>query len=383
MENNRFNKRIQLSQSIVTKIAKIDQFNGQWKSTKKLSPTILSKLKSFVIITSTGASTRIEGVMMTDVEIERFLRGLHTTKPQGRDEEEVAGYADVIGRVFDNWKTISLTEGWVLQFHDLLLQFSTKDFDHKGRYKSGDNTVVMVNKKNETVVLFSPTPPFLVAEEMRAIIDWTQSELAQDMIHPILVIANFIFEFLAIHPFQDGNGRLSRVLTNLLLLKSGYSYMPYVSLDEIIEQTKANYYIALRATQKNHKTEKENILPWAEYFVESLLTQTKNISGVLTGQRSEKLLSQKQELVYGLFTADEVLSVADILKKLNNKISRDTIKQSVSRLVTLELLEKAGQARGTRYSRALSGSAAIIKSEQEIKNGEILRGDPRNILLGK
>ena len=349
MEPNRFNKRIPLSQEILAKIAKIDQFKGLWQGSLRISPQILGRLKAWVIITSTGASTRIEGAKMTDEEIARFLRGLSAKAPKNRDEEEVAGYADLIGRIFDNWKTIKLTEGWIAQFHYILLQFSTKDKAHKGKYKSTDNTVVIENDEGEQIVLFAPTPPYLVEAEMREAIEWTNAQLESGDVHPLLVIANFIFEFLAIHPFQDGNGRVSRALTHLLLLRAGYGYVPYVSLDEIIEETKAEYYLALRSTQKNHKTEGENIGPWVEYFLVALTHQVERARAIMDQDQPEKLLSEKQRRIFELFQEGNEMSVADVVARFKGDMQRETIKQALSRLVTLKLLDRVGQGRGTRY----------------------------------
>src|SRR3990167_3221279 len=188
--NNRFNNRIKLNQDILAKIGKIDEFKGLWQGSLRLSPQILGRLKAWVIITSTGASTRIEGAQMSDEEIARFLRGLKGQSPKSRDEQEVAGYADLLGRIFDNWRTLKLTENWILQFHDILLHFAEKDRLHRGRYKSGANTVVMRNKKGEQVVLFKPTPPHLVKPSMEAILEWTNSQFATHAAHPLLVIAN-------------------------------------------------------------------------------------------------------------------------------------------------------------------------------------------------
>ncbi|MDD5528291.1 MAG: Fic family protein [Patescibacteria group bacterium] len=351
MNQNRFNKRIKLTQKILAKIGKIDEFKGLWQGSFKLSPQILGRLKSWVIITSTGASTRIEGAKMTDEQIERFLRGLKAKTPKSRDEQEVAGYADLIGRIFDNYKTIQLTENWILQFHGILLEFSEKDETHRGKYKSANNTVVMNNKKGEQIVLFDPTAPYLVKPEMEAIIAWTNEQLAIGEVHPILAIANFIFEFLAIHPFKDGNGRMSRALTNLLLLKSGYSYAPYVALDEIIEETKADYYLALRAAQKNHKTDREDITPWVEYLLSALVEQTEKARGLMESDQPEKLLSEKQARIYHFFEGGKDIGVAEIYKLLKGKSPKVTIKQSLSRLVSVKLLDRIGQGRGTRYRK--------------------------------
>lgn len=349
MNQNRFNKRIKLTQKILAKIGKIDEFKGLWQGSLRISPQILGRLKAWVIITSAGASARIEGAKMTDEEIARFLRGLKTKAPESRDEQEIAGYADLIGRIFDNYKTIGLTENWILQFHGILLQFSEKDKFHKGQYKSANNTVIMTNKRGEQIVLFKPTPPYLVKPEMEAIIKWTNEQLVAGEIHPILAIANFIFEFLAIHPFKDGNGRMSRALTNFLLLKTGYLFVPYVSLDEIIEETKAEYYLALRATQKNHKTAREDITPWVEYLLGAIIAQVKKARGLMESDQPEKLLSEKQLRIYQLFKSGKEIGVAEIDKLLNGKIPKATIKQALYRLVSLKLLERIGQARGARY----------------------------------
>lgn len=358
MNEKRFNSRIKLNQDILSKIAKIDQFQGLWQGSVRLSPQILGRLKTWVIITSTGASTRIEGSKMTDDEIARFLRGLKTNHPRSRDEQEVAGYADLIGRIFDNWKTIKLSENWILQFHSILLHFSDKDQTHKGKYKDTPNTVVMKNKQGEEVVLFAPTPPYLVKPEMEAAVEWTNEQLEKREMHPLLVIANFIFEFLAIHPFKDGNGRISRALTNLLLLRAGYSYVPYVALDEIIEQTKAEYYLALRDTQKHHKTDGEDVTSWVVYFLDSLLEQTERARRLMENDQPEKLLSEKQLEIYRLFDEGKEIGVAEVTALLKGTIQRDTIKQALSRLVKLKLLERIGQARGSRYRKTQEANSS-------------------------
>ncbi|MDD3292724.1 MAG: Fic family protein [Candidatus Pacebacteria bacterium] len=350
MINDRFNNRIKINQEVIASISKIDQFKGFWQGGINLSPRTLNRIKSWVIITSTGSSTRIEGAKMSDEEIARFLRGLNAKNPKNRDEQEVAGYADLMGRVFNNYKTIKLSENWILQFHEIVLHFSEKDKTHRGKYKMTNNTVVMFNEKGEQVILFDPTPPYLVKPEMHAIIEWTNEQLESGNVHPVLVIANFIFEFLAIHPFKDGNGRISRALTNLLLLKAGYSYVPYISLDEIIEETKADYYLSLRATQKNHKTKKEDITPWVSYFLSVLVEQTNRARKLMESQDPEKLLSEKQSQIYALFSNKE-LGVAELHSFLKEKIPKVTIKQALSRLVKLKLLERIGQARGTRYRK--------------------------------
>lgn len=348
---NRFNKRIKLTQEILSKIARIDEFKGLWQGGLRLNPQILGRLKASVIITSAGASTRIEGAKMSDEEVARLLRGLKSKPPRGRDEEENAGYADLLGRIFDNWKTLKLSENQIYQFHSILLNFVEKDRGHKGKYKATDNAVTTKNEKGETVVLFKPTPPYLVKPEMEQILAWTNEELEKKGLHPLLVIANFIFEFLAIHPFQDGNGRLSRALTNLLLLKADYSYVLYVSMEEIIEEQRTEYYLALWATQKTHKTDHEDITAWVSFFLDVLIKQANRAKKIMEADQPEKLLSEKQSEIYRLFNEEDTLAVSEIDKKLKGKIPQVTIKQALSRLVELKLLERIGLGRGTRYKK--------------------------------
>ena len=335
---------------MVQKIAHIDELKGVWRGSAKLNPHILKQLRQSVIITSTGASTRIEGSRMSDDEVARLIRGLKTKPPKGRDAEEVAGYADLLGRIFDNYKTFKLTEGQILQFHEILLHFSSKDQTHKGKYKSSDNVVVARNDAGEEVVLFRPTPPYLVKKEMDDVFLWTADALDHKTIHPLLIIANLVFEFLAIHPFHDGNGRLSRALTNLLLLQTGYAYIPYVSLEEIIENRKDAYYLSLRETQRHHKTEHEDIGAWITFLLDALLAQAEAARHLIERDEPEQSLSERQIAVLRLFDEGVTLSPKEISHALTD-MPLSTIKQALSRLVKIELLKRIGLGRATRYRK--------------------------------
>jgi len=350
MIKNRLNKRIKLSNKILLRVAEIDELKGRWSGSLSLNPRILGQLRRSVIITSTGSSTRIEGSKMTDNEVDRFLRGLNQKNPKGRDEEEVAGYADILGRIFDNYDSLKITEGGILQFHNIMLKFSKKDELHRGKYKTKDNTVAIVENGKVKEILFSPTPPWLVKKEMDDVLFWLKENLEKKDIHPLVIIANFIFEFLAIHPFEDGNGRLSRALINLMLLQQGYAFAPYVSLEEIIESNQSEYYISLRQTQKNHKTDNENIEPWLLFFLDCVLKQTKQALKLVDGNDPLKLLSEIQKQIYNQFIYDSELSVSEIQNKTG--ISLSTVKQALSRLIEHRLIERFGQGRSTRYKKA-------------------------------
>jgi len=351
MNINNYQKRIKITSGVLKKIAELDEFKGLWHGSLSLSPQILGRLKQSVIITSSGASTRIEGSQMSDQEVGHLLRGLKINPPQNRDAEEVAGYADLLGRIFDNWKNLKITENNILVFHKILLNFSTKDKIHFGEYKRSDNIVVAKNQEGKDKIIFRPTKPYLVKKEMDDIIFWTNAELKKENLHPLLLIFNFIFEFLAIHPFIDGNGRLSRALTNLFLLQSTYSYVSYVSIEEIIEEKKVDYYLSLRATQKNHKTVKADITPWLEFMLDVMIIQKNKVKMIMNMEDPLKLLSMKQIEIYNLFNDENELGVAEINNILKNITPQVTIKQVLSRLFELRLIERIGRGRSTRYKK--------------------------------
>lgn len=340
--------------SLLSKIAKIEEFKGWWKGTTRLNPQALGRLKKSIVVTSTGASTRIEGSHLADKEVERLLKGLRVSKLKDRDSQEVAGYAEVIQEIFDSYRGMSFSEGLILQLHGMLLKYAEKDKHRRGRYKRTPNRVVAFDQEGHENVLFEPTPPHLTPAEMRELIEWTRDDLRSDEFHPILVIALFILEFLAIHPFHDGNGRLSRVLSNLLLAQAGYIYMPYASLEKIIEDHKVEYYLALRQGQKELKSELSDASKWLHFFMDCMLRQIDVLRGFIEGAASkEELLSENQLRVMKLFERHEEITTRLVAEKL--KLSPVTAKQVLGRLATLKLIQRLGAGRSVRYRRIGSG----------------------------
>ena len=213
-----FAKRIeQIPSNIVSKIAKIDELKGRWITGARLSPQVLGRLKRSVLITSTGASTRIEGSRLSDADIEKMIRGINIQKFTDRDKQEAQGYYELLENVFNSWKNLKLSENTIKHFHQELLKYVDKDEKHRGDYKKGENKVHMLDGAGKSIaILFDTVPAYLTPGKMRDLVEWTQKTLKENKYHPLLVIGNFLVEFLKIHPFTDGNGRLSRVLTNLL-----------------------------------------------------------------------------------------------------------------------------------------------------------------------
>ncbi|MBM3261600.1 Fic family protein [Candidatus Kaiserbacteria bacterium] len=350
--NHTFNKRIKdLPESLWALINQIDHLKGQWVGGARLNPQALGRLKRSVLVTSTGASTRIEGAKLSDEDVERLMRGLSVQKFADRDKQEVCGYYELLENVFNSWKHIPFSESAIKHLHSELLKHTSKDELHRGEYKKKENQVHMIDDAGQSIgVLFDTTPAWLTQKEMQELVEWTQAAFKEDEFHPLLVIGNFLVEFLNIHPFEDGNGRISRILTNLLLLKVGYEYVPYVSHEKLIEDNKAEYYLSLRRSQKTVKTDHEDIAPWLEFFLKSLLAQAKEAIELLSRENIEKLLSPKQILVWqflehmGSATPKEISDATGV--------ARPTVSQALGALSRFKKVERVGQGRTTRYRRA-------------------------------
>ena len=345
----RFDTRLEsLPANILTLIASIDELKGRWTAGANLHPQILGRLKQSVLITSTGASTRIEGAKLSDSDVEDLMRGISMQKFKDRDVQEVKGYFELLKNVFDSWQSIKLNEGTIKHFHQEILKYVEKDTFHRGQYKVTENKVQMVDTKGNIVgTIFETTPVYLTPIEMQELVEWTIKATKEQKYHPLLIIANFVVEFLKIHPFRDGNGRISRILTNLLMLQAGYFYMPYVSHEKLVEEKKQEYYVALRKTQITFKSEKPNIAPWLTFFLNIILDQSKQAVELLNADNVEKTLSGKQLSVLEYLQKVKEATPGDIAT--NTKVARPTVNQVLEKLISIKKIERIGMGRSTRY----------------------------------
>lgn len=352
----KFDKRIALiSPEILSKIARIDELKGGWTASANLNPYLLGQLKRSVLITSTGASTRIEGSKLSDEDIEKLIQGLAIQKFADRDKQEVQGYFELLQNVFESWENIKFSENSIKYLHKELLKYVEKDKLHRGEYKRGENKVEMVNTRGERIgILFDTTPAYLTPKYMQELVEWTQEALKSKTYHPLLLVGNFLVEFLNIHPFTDGNGRLSRILTNLLLLKEGYAYMPYVSHEKLIEDKKPDYYLALRKSQKTFETKNESIINWLNFFLDIVGEQSQEAINLLSSENIESLLSKKQLKVWEYLQRVRDATPQRIADQ--TKITRPTVNQTLSKLLKLKKIERLGLARSTRYRKAYTNS---------------------------
>ena len=341
--------RLKITPEILKLIAEIDEFKGAWAAIGRIAPDRLTALRRVATIESIGSSTRIEGAKLSDVEVERLLAGLEVKSFASRDEEEVAGYAEVMETIFAHWKDIGLTENHIRQLHRDLLQYSSKDERHRGEYKTHNNHVEAFGPDGESLgVVFETATPFDTPRLTAELVEATQGNLESGDLHPLINIAFFILVFLEIHPFQDGNGRLSRILTTLLLLRSGYIYVPYSSLESVIEQSKDAYYLALRKTQQTIRTSAPDWQPWVTFFLTSLQQQKARLEKKIEQERL--IIGDLPELsvqILELCRHRGRVTVAEAVKV--TAANRNTIKDHVKALARAGHLARHGAGRGTWY----------------------------------
>ncbi len=340
---------IQITPDILALITQIDEFKGSWRVLGSLAPERLLALRRVATIESVASSTRIEGSKLSNAQVDALLSNIKIKKFTTRDEQEVAGYGEVMELLFASWEHIPFNENHIQQLHRDLLTHSEKDTHHRGRYKTVSNSVGAFNEKGEQVaIVFETAKPFDAPRLMQELVDWLRYTRDNKTLHPLLIVAIFVVVFLEIHPFEDGNGRLSRILTTLLMMQLGYGYVPYSSLESIIEQNKAGYYIALRQTQSTIRTESPNWQPWLSFFLSSLCSQVKRLSEKV---ESEKLFTQHlPKLSADLMTlAREQGRITTQLAEQQTGANRATIRSHLIKLVKDGRLVQHGAGRGTWY----------------------------------
>ena len=340
---------LNISPEFLGLIAEIDEFKGAWKALGTLAPERLSALRRVATIESIGSSTRIEGSKLSDSEVEKLLSNLAIQSFASRDEQEVAGYAETMEQIFQSWEYIPLTENHVRQLHRDLLRHSDKDERHRGNYKISPNSVAAFDEQGQQIgIVFETATPFDTPRLMCELVEWTNAALETKSLHPLLVVGIFTVTFLAIHPFQDGNGRLSRILTTLLLLRCGYAYTPYSSLESVIENSKDGYYLTLRQTQTTIRTDAPNWQPWLLFFLRALHQQMKRLEKKV--EREHIVLAALPELSLKIleYARDHGrVTIKDMV--VLTGASRNTLKEHFRKLVENRQLTMHGKARGAWY----------------------------------
>ena len=343
--------QLKINPEYLTLIAEIDEFKGAWRTMGSLAPERLNALRHIATIESIGSSTRIEGSKLSNQAIQTLLSNLKLQSFDSRDEQEVAGYAETMELVFQAWHDIPLTENHIRQLHRDLLKHSNKDSHHRGEYKTSSNNVAAFDDQGKQIgAVFETASPFDTPFRMDELTDWVNQALEIKRLHPLLVVAIFIVVFLAIHPFQDGNGRLSRILTTLLLLRLGYAYVPFSSLESIIEANKEQYYLALRQTQGTLRNEDPNWHPWFVFILRALREQTRKLAK--KAEQEKILINRLPDLSVQILNATQLhgrVTMREMIELTGS--SRNTLKEHFRSLVSQGYLISNGRGRGTWYTR--------------------------------
>lgn len=343
--------KFKISSLMNNKLAEIDYFNGLWEGkTGLLGKQNLRNLKKVSTIESIGSSNRIEGNQLSDTDVASVLMNLKKQSFRSRDEEEVAGYAKLLETIYDHFSEIPITENYIKQMHQIMLSRVSKDIHHCGEYKKISNAVAAFDADgNEIGIVFQTATPFDTPFMMRELVTWVNEAIKERFWHPLIVIGVFIVHFLTIHPFQDGNGRLSRALTTLLLLKAGYDYVPYCSIESIIEANKSSYYAALRNTQKSIWTDDVDYEPWLAFFFSTLHKQTKILIEKIELLRTKSALSKNARVVLSLFEQNPQWTIQEILEKVS--MNTETVRKIVRNLCKQRYIVKFGTTKSVFYRK--------------------------------
>ena len=346
---NKLNFDFQTNQLILKSVSFIDSFKGKWNTVESRENFFLKELRKIATIESIGSSTRIEGAQLTNEEIKQLLENVKITELKSRDEQEVVGYFDVLEIIYENYENISISKNYIQQLHQSLLKYSTKDDRHRGVYKNLSNKVVANYPDGTQSIIFNTTEPHLVESEMNYLIEWTNEQLNLKSLHPLIIIGLFIYEFLSIHPFQDGNGRLSRLLTNLLLLKNNYLFIQYVSFENLIEQKKKTYYEALMDGQKDRYLENERVNKWMLFFLQSLEALINRLEQKYDVYKTKGgYLNERQKKIKEFITSNQPIKLSDLVKSMPDT-SINTLKKDLQYMKVEQIIESVGEKKGTVY----------------------------------
>ncbi len=344
MENNIYKFRIDLDWNLLKTVSKIDRFDASWSAIEKREGQSLKHLKSIATVRSVGASTRIEGSKLSNEEVRILLDNLEITKIEDRDSQEVVGYFEVLDLISNSYNEIEISENSLKDLHNRLLKYSQKDEWHKGDYKQHTNAVEATMPDGTKQIVFQTTEPgYATQDEMRELVNWYNTDKET---HPLVKSSVFSYEFVSIHPFQDGNGRLSRLLSTLLLLKNGYNWIQYVSLEHELESIKNEYYLELRKCQAQRPN--ENVTSWIDFFFKRLINIQKQLIDKLEVQGVQAKLSPREKSILVYIENHPGCKSGIISKKLD--IPNPTVKRTLTNLFKTNLIEKHGVGAGTNYT---------------------------------
>lgn len=333
------------SSEIIGLVAQIHEYKGRQELYLKQKPAELDRLIEIAKVQSTESSNEIEGIRTTNTRLQQLVRD--KTTPRNRDEEEIMGYRDVLNTIHENFKYIPITPNYILQLHRDLYQYSHKSIG--GTFKNTQNYISATDSDGREFVLFTPLAPYETPAAMNAICESYNRMTATQELDVLLLIPVFIHDFICIHPFNDGNGRMSRLLTTLLLYRSGYAIGRYISLESKIAKNKNLYYDALEQCQKGWAENEEDPTPFIKYLLQIILAAYRDFEDrVLLVDEKLPAIETVRRAVYdkiGKFTKSEVMGLCPTLSKAS-------VENAIRQLTLQGLLIKHGTGRSTFYTRS-------------------------------
>lgn len=355
------------------RISRIDRFRGWWDGRSRLPPSLLKRLRKRVEESSAGVTLSMIAGPGAGPPVGR-TPGSPPRKRRNEPSPREAGYAALLREVFDGYRGMTFGEERIRRFHADLFRYSPGDRAHRGNYRPLSGGPADRPGPRPDSPALRPPDPALAAAEMASLAGWTARNLESGPYHPLLVLPSFLLEFLAIRPFAAGNGRTSRILANYLLLRCGYSYVPYRSLDKILEARRIEYLLALRRSQAFRNLPRPDISSFLRVFLQALEAQADGLREIASGIPEPDRLSANQQAVLELLDRHGEVTNRDIRRELG--IPRDTVKQVLGRLLELSRIRRNGAGRATRYRNVppLPESARSSGSGGEVADRPLPRG---------
>ncbi|GEL78650.1 Fic family protein [Tenuibacillus multivorans] len=337
-------KHLRLPMETVNLISKINEYKGKQDLYIQQAPQILKSLKDVAVIQSTKASNAIEGIFITD----KRLKGLMKLKtiPSDRSEGEIAGYRDVLNLVHASHQAIPVNTNVILQLHKELHNYIPAE---GGKWKHADNVITEKLPNGQKVIRFQPVSAYETPDAMDSLCNELNERVSKEDVEPLILISVFILDFLSVHPFNDGNGRMARILTLLLLYKHQFEVGRYISLEKVIEDTKEGYYETLRQSSQGWHEGKNDIFPWVNYILSTIVAAYKELESrvgfVQTGKGNKAARIKKYiENKIGFFTKEDI-------RKACPDVSESTINRVLNELKDKGVVEPTGLGRGAKWKK--------------------------------
>lgn len=337
-------RNIKWDNEVLGLVAQIHEYKGKQTLFLKQKPATLEKLVEIAKIQSTESSNKIEGIVTTAVRIKQLCD--QKTTPRNRDEEEISGYRDALSLIHESYEYIPIKSSYILQLHKVLYRYSQRGIG--GRFKNTQNYITEIKESGEQIVRFMPLDPFETPTAIEKMCESFNRETDACEVDPLILIPAFIVDFLCVHPFNDGNGRMSRLLTTLLLYRAGYVVGKYVSLESKIEKTKESYYKALEKSDINWNNGENDLTPFIKYILGTVLAAYRDFEQrvILVEDKSSAidLVRNAVNNTIGKFTKSDIMELVP-------SVGKTSVENSLKILIEEGVIGRDGKGKATFYFR--------------------------------